>query len=127
MDFTRDGLCPTNGVYTSDGKLFVGNYPGRRWFDDDVKPYHDQIKEIRKDDPINKKSSSKSWKRGKVSKNNPSNLSRRGRSRNFRLGLQNWKRDQRLMLTMMTLLVVKTMMREDPSEEGILRKRDCLS
>ena len=38
--FTRGGECPMDGVYTAEGKLFIGTYPGSRWFDEDVKPYH---------------------------------------------------------------------------------------
>ena len=44
---TRDGECPTNGVFTVDGKLFIGKYPGTRWFNDEVKPYHNQIRKAR--------------------------------------------------------------------------------
>ena len=34
--FTRGGECPMDGVYTAEGKLFIGTYPGSRWFDEDV-------------------------------------------------------------------------------------------
>ena len=54
--YTRDGECPMDGVYTADGKLFIGTYPGARWFDEDVKPYHDKIREIRKKNPRTGKS-----------------------------------------------------------------------
>ena len=40
----RDGECPVDGVYTADGKLFIGTYTGGRWFDEDVKQYHDKIR-----------------------------------------------------------------------------------
>ena len=50
-----------DGVYTADGKLFIGTYPGGRWFDEDVKPYHEKIREIRKKNPRTGKS-----KRGKM-------------------------------------------------------------
>ena len=49
--FTRDGECPKDSVYTVEGKLFIGTYPGDRWFDEDVKPYHDRIREFRKKNP----------------------------------------------------------------------------
>ena len=48
---TREGACPKEGVFTVDGRLFIGTYPGNRWFDDDVKAYHDQINEHRKLNP----------------------------------------------------------------------------
>ena len=49
--FTREGQCPTEGVFTSEGKFFIGTYPGSRWFDEDVKPHHGKIREIRKNNP----------------------------------------------------------------------------
>lgn len=45
--FTFDGDAPTNGVHTVDGKLFCGSYSPNRWFGDDLKPFRDQINEIR--------------------------------------------------------------------------------
>lgn len=47
---TRDGTCPTEGVYTSDGSLFIGNYSDNRWHSDSVKPFHKEILEARKKD-----------------------------------------------------------------------------
>jgi hypothetical protein len=38
---------PSAGAHTTDGKLFCGKYPGTRWWDEDVKPFHSQIIEIR--------------------------------------------------------------------------------
>ena len=43
---TKDGQCPTTGVM-SNGKLFIGNYTGNKWYDESVKPYHQQIKDTR--------------------------------------------------------------------------------
>ena len=48
IEHTREGTCPTHGVFTAEGKLFVGNYPASRWLDDDVKEHHTQIIDIRK-------------------------------------------------------------------------------
>ena len=45
---TREGTCPTEGVYTSDGSLFIGNYSDGRWHSDSVKPFHKEILEARK-------------------------------------------------------------------------------
>ena len=33
--------------FTVDGKLFIGKYPGTRWFNNEVKPYHNQIRKAR--------------------------------------------------------------------------------
>ena len=44
QEYTRDGKCPTTGVHTSDGKLYIGNFIGPRWMDDDVRPHHDKIR-----------------------------------------------------------------------------------
>ena len=45
--FTFDGSTPDSGAHNSDGKLFCGTYSPNRWFSDDVKPYHEQIREHR--------------------------------------------------------------------------------
>ena len=45
--FTFDGSTPSSGAHTSDGKLYCGTYSPSRWFSDDVKPFHDQIREHR--------------------------------------------------------------------------------
>jgi hypothetical protein len=42
--FTFDGSTPSSGAHTSDGKLYCGTYAPSRWFSDDVKPYHEQIR-----------------------------------------------------------------------------------
>ena len=58
-----------DGVYTADGNLFIGTYPGGRWFDEDVKPYHDKIREIRKNNPRAGKAK-KGKVIGKINRNN---------------------------------------------------------
>jgi hypothetical protein len=45
--FTFDGSTPSSGAYTSDGKLYCGTYSPSRWFSDDVKPFHERIREHR--------------------------------------------------------------------------------
>jgi hypothetical protein len=60
--FTFDGSTPSSGAHTSDGKLYCGSYSPSRWFSDDVKPYHDQIREHR-DKQGNKSTNSKSANR----------------------------------------------------------------
>jgi hypothetical protein len=45
--FTFDGSTPSSGALTSDGKLYCGTYSPSRWFSDDVKPFHEQIREHR--------------------------------------------------------------------------------
>jgi hypothetical protein len=45
--FTFDGSTPSSGAHTSDGKLYCGTYSPSRWFSDDVKPFHEQIREHR--------------------------------------------------------------------------------
>jgi hypothetical protein len=42
--FTFDGSTPSSGAHTSDGKLYCGTYSPSRWFSDDVKPFHEQIR-----------------------------------------------------------------------------------
>ena len=48
--YTRDGPCPPSGVMTN-GKVFIGNYHGKKWFDDSVKPYHEEIRKARAENP----------------------------------------------------------------------------
>ena len=40
--YTKDGSCPHKGVMVN-GKIYIGNYTGQKWFDDSVKPYHKEI------------------------------------------------------------------------------------
>lgn len=46
--YTREGDCPQSGVMTN-GKMFIGNYTGQRWFDESVKPHHAEILKARND------------------------------------------------------------------------------
>jgi hypothetical protein len=46
-EYTFDGNAPTTGVHTADGKLYCGTYSPDRWFSDDIKPFRDQIIELR--------------------------------------------------------------------------------
>lgn len=46
-NYTIQGSCPGNGVHTPDGKVYVGSYPKTKWFDESVKPYHDEIRAAR--------------------------------------------------------------------------------
>ena len=41
------GNCPNEGAFTSDGKLFVGTYTGRRWYSESVRPHHEKIRRAR--------------------------------------------------------------------------------
>jgi hypothetical protein len=45
--FTFEGGAPSSGVKTTDGKLYCGTYSPSTWFSDSIKPYHEQIQEIR--------------------------------------------------------------------------------
>lgn len=47
LEWTKDGDCPDKGAITGNGKLFIGNYPGKKWNHPDVRPYHRQIREAR--------------------------------------------------------------------------------
>ena len=44
--YIKEGNCPHKGVMV-DGKVFIGNYTGQKWFDESVKPYHAEILEAR--------------------------------------------------------------------------------
>ena len=41
--YTRDEKCPTQGVHTPYGSLFIASYSGEKWNSDAVKPYHQEI------------------------------------------------------------------------------------
>ena len=45
--YTREGSCPSTGVHTSDGAIFIGNYDANRWKSEAVVPYHKEIIEAR--------------------------------------------------------------------------------
>jgi hypothetical protein len=57
--FTLDGSTPSSGVHTSDGKLYCGTYSPSRWFSDEVKPFHEQIREHRATQGRNRSTKSK--------------------------------------------------------------------
>ena len=48
--YTRQGPCPTKGAYKDDGSLFIGKYTKDQWFDDTVKPHHEEIRKARSQD-----------------------------------------------------------------------------
>ena len=60
--FTRDGTAPTDGVMTSDGKLFIGNYTTAQWRSDSVREHHDTIQAVRKANPNPHPKGSKPYK-----------------------------------------------------------------
>jgi hypothetical protein len=45
--FTFNGKTPSDGAFTSDGKLFCGSYPHKHWFSEDMTQHRDEIKELR--------------------------------------------------------------------------------
>jgi hypothetical protein len=45
--YTFEGETPNSGVKTPEGKLFCGSYSPKVWWSDEIKPFHEQIKEIR--------------------------------------------------------------------------------
>ena len=45
--FTKEGSAPTDGVNTSDGSLYIGNYDTNKMNSDSVRPYHKQILDAR--------------------------------------------------------------------------------
>ena len=48
--YTREGKCPSSGVMPN-GKIFIGNYTGKKWHEESVKPYHDEIRLARNENP----------------------------------------------------------------------------
>ena len=44
---TFKGQCPSNGVHTSDGSIFIGSYDSDKWNSESVRPYHKEIREKR--------------------------------------------------------------------------------
>ena len=41
--YTKEGSCPAQGLYMSDGSMFIGNYKSDKWNSDSVKPFHKEI------------------------------------------------------------------------------------
>ena len=48
---TKDGECPDQGAYTSDGKLFIGTYSKKQWQHPTVRTHHQQIYSARENLP----------------------------------------------------------------------------
>ena len=42
--YTSKGTFLDNGVYTSDGSIFIGSYDPDKWKSESVKPYHKIIR-----------------------------------------------------------------------------------
>ena len=45
--YTKQGPCPSKGVHTSDGSIFIGMYSKDQWLSDKVKPHHEEIRNAR--------------------------------------------------------------------------------
>ena len=45
--YTSKGQCPSNGVHTSEGSIFIGSYDSDKWTSESVRPYHKEIREKR--------------------------------------------------------------------------------
>ncbi len=41
--YTKDGNCPTEGVHTANGSIFIGNYDPSEWNHPTVKPHQQEI------------------------------------------------------------------------------------
>ena len=48
--YTKKGSCPSSGVYTSDGSIFIGSYDKERWQSESVRPHHAEITKARNSD-----------------------------------------------------------------------------
>ena len=53
--YTKKGPCPTTGVHTQDGSIYIGSYDKKKWQDESVRQYHQEIRDARSND--NNKSS----------------------------------------------------------------------
>ena len=62
--YLREGEWPKSGVIV-DGKIFIGNYTGNKWYAETVKSYHEEIGKARKGSP-----NPKNYGRGKSQTNN---------------------------------------------------------
>ena len=45
--YTKQGPCPSKGVHTTDGSIYIGTYSKDQWLSDEVKPHHDEIRDAR--------------------------------------------------------------------------------
>jgi hypothetical protein len=48
--YTRKGPCPSSGVHTTDGDIFIGSYDKDKWQSDQVRQYHQEILKARTND-----------------------------------------------------------------------------
>ena len=48
--YTRKGPCPTSGVHSADGSIFIGSYDRDKWQSAEVKKYHQEIFQARSQD-----------------------------------------------------------------------------
>lgn len=48
--YTKAGKCPTSGVHTSDGSIYIGNYDSDKWSSESVRKHHKEIFEARSKD-----------------------------------------------------------------------------
>ena len=42
--YTKQGPCPSKGVHTTDGSIYIGTYSKDQWLSDEVKPHHEEIR-----------------------------------------------------------------------------------
>lgn len=45
--YTKQGPCPSKGVHTTDGSIYIGTYSKDQWLSDEVKSHHDEIRDAR--------------------------------------------------------------------------------
>ena len=45
--YTREGQAPSDGVYSEDGAIFIGNYSSPQWNSLSVRPFHEEITKAR--------------------------------------------------------------------------------
>ena len=45
--YTREGQAPSEGVYSEDGAIFIGNYSSPQWNSLSVRPFHEEITKAR--------------------------------------------------------------------------------
>ena len=45
--YTKQGPCPSKGVHTPDGSVYIGTYTKDQWLSNDVKAYHEEICDAR--------------------------------------------------------------------------------
>ena len=45
--YTKKGKCPSSGVHTTDGSIYIGSYDKDKWQSESVKQYHQEIRDTR--------------------------------------------------------------------------------